>query len=619
MTRKRKGSKRRAPSTLTLPSFITPHQLAKRLNTTIVKVHKRAAQTFKWWPDTPAAALRKASYKDIKQIILNFEEASELAQRFGSEAELEPAISIDPPPGHKPVRQPRQPLVSILGHVDHGKTTLMDKMRGTSVAMREHGGITQDTYCFQVDVDGSPVTMLDTPGHRVFRNMRDNAMFLSDLALLVVDLSQGVQPQTVESIEFALEHKVPLLPVVTKADDGLDTRVPGNDGDGSEETTVPAQVRVKEIWNEISRITEATSTPLAEPIVVSALTGFNMKALSDQISERLRTNEPTADVAAPGYGAVVDALMEGGGRGRVMTVVLWQGALNIGDHFVAGAASGRVKHMTLSTAGDTAKNAVKKALPGVPVQIMGLRNLPEPGQDFYVLSKDQSVATAEERRCEQLYPLQERFATEEFFSDDAEDWDADMGQADVLFAAQADEKDATVGTVDSKGVEIGNDGTAVGAELEEEQEEARVWEDFDANEPEQVSFDAEAMGLYSDVVVEEEEEYVHGGDGSEFAPYLVIVKADTQSMLQSLLNECEQPFEDAKTGEERHVSVIAQGIGPITHKDVLLSDATGASIQCFRVRMPSRQTNQLVERLGVKVNAFNVYFDFLKDRNVLVE
>lgn len=596
---------------MSIPSFITPQRLAKRLNTTLIKVHKRAAQTFDWWPETPAKALRRKSYKEIKQIVLNFDEASELARRFGSEAEPEPPISIDPPPGHTPVRRPRQPLVSILGHVDHGKTTLMDTMRGTSLAAREHGGITQDTYCFQVDVDGSAVTMLDTPGHRVFSNMRDNAMFLSDLALLVVDISQGVQPQTIESINFAIEHKVPLLPVVTKADDGYRTRVPGVNG--TYEATVAVKDRVAEIWDQISRATKSASTPPAKPIVVSALTGFNMEALSGLISEQLQAANPTADVAAPGYGGVVDALMEGGGRGRVITVVLWQGELNVGDHFVAGGASGRVKHMTLSTAGDTAKNAVKKALPGVPVQIMGMRDLPEPGQDFLVLSKDQSEAMAEERRCEQLYPLQERFTAEDFFSDEAEEWEPDFDQA-------VEERGETVEIRDSRAVEIGEDDAIVGVELEEEGEETRVWEDFDANEPEEVelNFDAEAMGLYSDVV-EEEEEYVHGGDGSQLAPYLVIVKADTQSMLQSLLNACEQPFEDAKTGEERHVSVIGQGIGPVTHKDVLLSDATGASIQCFRVKMPSRQTEEMVDRLGVKVNSFNVYFDFLKDKNVLVE
>jgi len=156
---------------------MTPQSLAKRLNRTLLDLTKQGEKLFDWWPRVPHRTLKKNGFRDVKAIVLSYKEAGILT-REGFDCAAEPLeISTDvPETGHEPLTIPRPCIVSIMGHVDHGKTTLMDRIRGGSIALHEAGGITQDTYCFIVDVDGNATTFLDTPGHRVFTSMRDNAV-----------------------------------------------------------------------------------------------------------------------------------------------------------------------------------------------------------------------------------------------------------------------------------------------------------------------------------------------------------------------------------------------------------------------------------------------------------
>ncbi|MGI9297358.1 MAG: translation initiation factor IF-2 [Gammaproteobacteria bacterium] len=303
--------------------------------------------------------------------------------------------------GHKPVRMteeedpekeilaqqisdaaqtPRSPVVTIMGHVDHGKTSLLDYIRKTRVAASEAGGITQHIGAYQVKNAAGDVTFLDTPGHSLFSQMRARGAQITDIVVLAVAGDDGVKPQTEEAISHAQAAGVPIVAAVNKMDKpGFDLeRVKGE---------LSARGVTPEDWGGDAIV-----------VAVSAHTGEGVDALLDAIRTQSDILELKAARDTPAQGAVVEARMDKG-RGALTTVIVRQGVLRRNDYVVCGTESGRVRAMW-----DGARQMLQEATPSMPVEIQGLSGLPEVGEDL--------IAVADERKAREVAGLrQERRRT----------------------------------------------------------------------------------------------------------------------------------------------------------------------------------------------------------------
>ena len=274
---------------------------------------------------------------------------------------------------------PRPPVVTIMGHVDHGKTTLLDALRKTDVAGGEAGGITQHIGAYQIEVGGQRITFLDTPGHAAFSAMRARGASVTDIVVIVVAADDGVMPQTVEAIEKAKEAGVPIIVAVNKID---------------KEGANPDRV--------LTELTEHDIVPEAyggdvQTVNISAKTGENLDAL---ISTIVLVSEvvvdPKADPHAPVQGTIIEAKLDKG-RGAVSTVLVQQGTLRVGDVVVAGSTFGKIRLMS-----DERGNKLVKAGPSSPVEIIGLNAVPEAGDRLEVAKNEKEAREMARRRGDVL-------------------------------------------------------------------------------------------------------------------------------------------------------------------------------------------------------------------------
>ena len=261
----------------------------------------------------------------------------------------------------------RPPVVTVMGHVDHGKTTLLDTIRKTRVVEDEKGGITQHIGAYQVEVNGHPITFIDTPGHEAFTALRARGANITDIVVLVVAANDGVMPQTVEAISHAKAADVKLIVAVNKVD------LPGAD---------PLRVRTELTEHDV--ITEELGGDVPS-VEVSALNGDGVDDLLDVIDLIAQLEEYKANPATEASGVVVEAQVELG-RGPVASVIVQRGTLNTGDSFVAGAVSGRVRALM-----DDSGGQIKTAGPSTPVQIMGWDDVPAAGDFFTVVESDREA------------------------------------------------------------------------------------------------------------------------------------------------------------------------------------------------------------------------------------
>jgi translation initiation factor IF-2 len=297
-----------------------------------------------------------------------------LASEFGKEVEL---VHSEDETIAEPVFQDadeqlveRPPVVTIMGHVDHGKTSLLDAVRETEVAAGEAGGITQHIGAYQVHHNGKIVTFLDTPGHEAFTAMRARGAKVTDIAVIVVAADDGVKPQTQEAIDHAREAGVPILVAINKID---------------KEGAQPDRVR--------SQMASAGLQPVAwggdtEFVEVSAKTKQGLDDLLETIILMAEVEELRANPDAPASGTVIESKLDPG-RGPVVTILIGRGTLEVGDALVAGAHWGRVRAMH-----DFLGNRVAEALPGEPVEVLGFDGVPEAGERVR--------AVENERRARQL-------------------------------------------------------------------------------------------------------------------------------------------------------------------------------------------------------------------------
>jgi len=272
----------------------------------------------------------------------------------------------------------RPPVVTVMGHVDHGKTSLLDAIRNTNVTQQEAGGITQHIGAYTVDVDGKLITFLDTPGHEAFTTMRARGAQVTDIAVLVVAANDGVMPQTIEAINHAKEAKVPIIVAINKID------IP----DANPE-------RVKQELAEQGLIVEEWGGDTIA-VEVSALKKQGIENLLDMILLVAEMQELKANPKRLAKGTIIEAELDKG-RGPVATILVQNGTLHVGDSIVAGTAYGRVRAMM-----NYKGQRIKKAGPSIPVQVLGLSDVPEAGDTMYAVEDDKLAKQVAEERKEKL-------------------------------------------------------------------------------------------------------------------------------------------------------------------------------------------------------------------------
>ncbi|MQR02622.1 translation initiation factor IF-2 [Glaciimonas soli] len=262
---------------------------------------------------------------------------------------------------------PRAPVVTVMGHVDHGKTSLLDYIRRSKVASGEAGGITQHIGAYHVETPGGMITFLDTPGHEAFTAMRARGAKATDIVILVVAGDDGVMPQTKEAIAHAKAAGVPLVVAVTKMDK------PGVNMDRVKQELIAEQVVPEEYGGD------------APFVAVSAKTGMGVDALLEQVLLQAEVLELKAPVASSARGLVVEARLDKG-RGPVATILVQSGTLKRGDVVLAGSAYGRVRAMT-----DENGKAITEAGPSIPVEIQGLTEVPVAGEEVMVMADERKA------------------------------------------------------------------------------------------------------------------------------------------------------------------------------------------------------------------------------------
>lgn len=263
-----------------------------------------------------------------------------------------------------PEIQKRAPIIVVLGHVDHGKTTLLDYIRKTRVAAREKGGITQHLGAYSVQTKHGNIVFLDTPGHEAFTKIRTRGLKVADIAILVVAIDDGVMPQTIEAIKIAKQMEVPIIVAMNKVDKA----------DGQRIEILKRQLAQQDLLAE-----DWGGQIVCVPI--SAKTGQGVDELLEMIDLQSQIMELETDVSGPAKGYVLESKLEKG-RGPVATVILQQGSLHIGDFFNSGQTSGKVTSLV-----DSYGKRLKEVLPGYPVQVAGFEALPQAGDSLIAGSK----------------------------------------------------------------------------------------------------------------------------------------------------------------------------------------------------------------------------------------
>ena len=269
--------------------------------------------------------------------------------------------------------QSRPPVVVVMGHVDHGKTSLLDVIRKTNVTAREAGGITQHIGAYQVNYQGKKITFLDTPGHAAFTSMRARGALVTDVAILVVAADDGVMPQTIEAINHAKSAGVPIIVAINKIDK------PDANPD-----------RIKQQLSEYGLIAEDWGGDTIM-VPVSARQKLGITSLLEMILLVSEMQELKANPGRAAQGAIIEAQLDKG-RGPVATVLVQKGTLHIGDTIIAGVAYGKVRAM-INERGEK----VKKALPSTPVEVLGLADVPQAGDILYVTDEKTARSVAEKR------------------------------------------------------------------------------------------------------------------------------------------------------------------------------------------------------------------------------
>ena len=355
---------RKAQLTVKIPEEITVGELASRMKKTAGEVIK--------------LLMKNGVMAGINQTI-DFDTAEYVATEMGCKVEKEITVTIeeriiDDHVDSAEELETRAPVVVVMGHVDHGKTSTLDAIRKTSVTAGEAGGITQHIGAYTVDVNGNMVTFLDTPGHAAFTSMRARGAKSTDIAILVVAADDGIMPQTVESINHAKAANVPIIVAINKMDK------PTANPDKIKEQLTKYDL-IPEEWGGDTVI-----------VPISAKTGMGLDELLEMVILTAEVQELKANPNRRAKGTVIEARLDKT-RGPIATLLVQNGTLNQGDIVIAGTALGRVRVMT-----NDKGRTVKSAGPSVPVEITGLADVPAPGDEFNAVTDERMARELVEQR-----------------------------------------------------------------------------------------------------------------------------------------------------------------------------------------------------------------------------
>ena len=355
---------RKAPTVVKIPDEITVSELASRMKKTVAEVIK--------------CLMKNGVMAGMNQTI-DFDTAEFVATELGCKVEKEVTVTIEERiiDDHQDTAEEletRAPVVVVMGHVDHGKTSTLDAIRKTSVTAGEAGGITQHIGAYTVDVNGNMVTFLDTPGHAAFTSMRARGAKSTDIAILVVAADDGIMPQTVESINHAKAADVPIIVAINKMDK------PTANPDKIKEQLTKYDL-IPEEWGGDTII-----------VPISAKTGMGLDELLEMVLLTAEVQELKANPNRRAKGTVIEARLDKN-RGPVATVLVQNGTLKQGDIVIAGTAVGRVRVMT-----NDKGRTVKTAGPSVPVEITGLAEVPAPGDEFNAVTDERMARELVEQR-----------------------------------------------------------------------------------------------------------------------------------------------------------------------------------------------------------------------------
>ena len=351
--------------TITLPESITIQELANRMAERAVDVIKLLMQ------QGVMAKINDTIDADTAELI-----AEELGHKVNRVTDADVEDSIDTEEDTDDDKKPRPPVVTVMGHVDHGKTSLLDALRKTSIVTGEAGGITQHIGAYQVTKeDGEKVTFIDTPGHAAFTSMRARGAKVTDIVILVVAADDGVMPQTVEAISHAKAAEVPIVVAVNKIDK------PEAD---------PTRVKNELLQHEIISEDMGGDVQFVE---VSALTGTGLDDLLESVLLQAELLDLKANPDRAAEGIVIESKLEKG-RGAVATVLVQRGTLSVGDIFVVGEESGRVRALL-----DDQGESIKSALPASPVEVLGAGGSPSAGDMFNVVETEAKAREIAEYRA----------------------------------------------------------------------------------------------------------------------------------------------------------------------------------------------------------------------------
>ena len=310
--------------------------------------------------------------------------ATMIAREFGAEVTLrtfeEEMVRLEVADSNEEDLVPRAPVVTVMGHVDHGKTTLLDAIRKTRVAEQEAGGITQHIGAYAVMVKDRPIVFLDTPGHEAFTTMRARGASVTDVVILVVAADDGVMPQTQEAIDHARAADVPILVAINKID---------------KSDANPERVKQELAERELTPEDWGGQTVM---VPLSAKKGDNLESLLEMILLVTELGEHKANPKRVATGTVLETKVDRG-RGAVATILVQDGTLSVGDNFIAGTIVGRVRAL-INDRGDQ----VKTVGPSSPVEVLGLTGLPQPGDAFQAVddaSKARQIALIRQNQAKQ--------------------------------------------------------------------------------------------------------------------------------------------------------------------------------------------------------------------------
>jgi translation initiation factor IF-2 len=370
------GSSSTKARSIEIPDTLSVKQLADLLQVSAVDIIKRL--------------MKSGIMANVNQAI-DYESAAAVAADFGYQTQIKPQAGHRPSSLIREIKQqqlqkgkeltelkPRPPIVTVLGHVNHGKTRLLDAIRQTNVMDTEAGGITQHIGAYQVDVEKQKITFLDTPGHEAFTAMRAHGAQVTDIAILVVAADDGVMPQTLEAIDHARAAGVPIVVAINKIDK------PDANPDLVKQQLADAGLLIEEWGGDTVSIS------------ISAREKIGISDLLENLIVVAEMEELKADPATEATGVIIEAKLDRA-KGSLATVLVHDGTLRVGDTVVVGDTWGRVKAMF----NDTGKQ-VRKAEPSAPVEILGLSDVPRQGETFTVVAGERQAKALIERRKTEL-------------------------------------------------------------------------------------------------------------------------------------------------------------------------------------------------------------------------